>query len=281
MRFGAHVSAAGSVALAPGRAAELELETFQFFSRPPQGGRVKPISKEQADEFKAAMAEHSFDTCYIHAPYIINLASKEARIRGNSIEILKTELERANALGVKAVMFHPGSASSVGSEEKGEELVIEGIREIMKGYRGEALLLVEVSAGAGMVVGAKFDQVGRILDKAKHPKLACCLDTAHIFASGYDLRTDNAVKETMNEFDRHIGFDRLILSHLNDSKVALGERKDRHEHIGEGHIGLKGFEALFSHPVIKKLDLVLETEHDRISEDIKAIKKLREKVTGQ
>ncbi len=276
MKFGAHVSAAGSLANAPKNAAALGLETFQFFSRPPQGGKVNPITDEQAAEFKATCAEFGFTDYYIHAPYIINLASKEERIRNNSIDIIKLELERANQLGVRAVMFHPGSASSVGSEDAGEKLVIDGIKKILKGYKGNTLLLIEVSAGAGMIVGAKFEQIGRIIKAVNHAKLACCLDTAHMFASGYDIRTSEAVKNTLADFDKHVGLDKLIMSHLNDSKVDIGERKDRHEHIGDGFIGKKGFEALFAYPAIQKIDLVLETEHDKIEDDINLIKKIRE-----
>jgi deoxyribonuclease-4 len=278
MRFGAHVSSAGSLALAPARAAEWELETFQMFSRPPQGGRAKPVTEDQAEEFKAAMRQHGFADFYIHAPYIINLASTEARIRSNSIEILRDELIRANALGARAIMFHPGSATSVGSSEVGERMVMDGIKEIMRGYRGDAVFCVEVSAGAGMVIGARFDAVGRILKGAAHPKLGCCLDTAHVFASGYDLRTPEAVKATMDEFDEHVGLSNLVLSHLNDSKVELGARKDRHEHIGYGHIGVAGFEAMFAHPAFQAIDLILETEYDKITDDIRLIKELRERI---
>lgn len=278
MRFGAHVSAAGGLELAPERAGELNLEVFQFFSRPPQGGRVGPISQETAKKFRAACEKHGFDTCYVHAPFIINLASSEERIRSSSVDILRQELERSSRLGAKALMFHPGSAAKVG-EAVGEKLVIAGVRNILKGYRGTARFLIEISAGAGAVVADRFEEVRRLLDGVNDDRLAVCFDTAHAFASGYDLRTAKAVKETMGEFDRVVGFDRLLLSHCNDSKVELGARKDRHEAIGRGHIGRAGFRALLAHPRFSKLDLILETEPEGWKKDLNTLRSLRPSAT--
>lgn len=274
MRFGAHVSAAGGLELAPERASALKLEVFQFFSRPPQGGRVGPISQETAKRFRVACEKHGFDTCYVHAPFVINLASNEERVRSASADILRQELERASALGAKAVMFHPGSAAKVG-EAAGEKFVVAGIKKILKGYRGAARFLIEISAGAGAVVADRFEEVRRLLEGVNDDRLAVCFDTAHAFASGYDLRTAKAVKATLDEFDRLVGFDRLMLSHCNDSKVELGARKDRHEAIGRGHIGRAGFRALLAHPQFSKLDLILETEPAGWREDLKTLRNLQ------
>jgi deoxyribonuclease-4 len=277
MNLGVHISAAGGVERAPERAAALGLETFQFFTRPPQGGRVSPIAKETASAFRAACERHGLERCYVHAPFFINLASKEERIRRSSIEILREELERASILGVAGMMFHPGSASGVG-EEKGEELVIAGIRKILRGYRGSARLLVEISAGAGMIVCDRFEEVARVLAGTDHDQLGVCFDTAHAFASGYDLRTPESVRKVMREFDHLVGFDRLALTHCNDSKVGLGERKDRHEHIGKGQLGLDAFRALLAHPKFGKLDFILETEEEGWPEDIETLKQIRREV---
>ncbi|MEY4745000.1 MAG: hypothetical protein RL272_945, partial [Candidatus Parcubacteria bacterium] len=231
MLFGAHVSAAGGLSNVPKNAAELGLECFQFFSRPPQGGRVSPIAREEAAAFLAGCDANGFSTWYIHAPYVINLASKKARIRASSVEILRGELERGTMLKAAAVMFHPGSASGVG-EEQGLALVIDGIKRILKGYKGSTRFLIEISAGAGMVIGDRFEEVRRMIDGVEDERIGVCFDTAHAFASGYDLRTPEAVAATMAEFDRVIGLPRLELSHCNDSKVGIGGRKDRHEHLG-------------------------------------------------
>lgn len=278
MRFGLHVSAAGGLENAPLSAGELGLTTFQFFTRPPQGSFVRSLTPEAVAKFRAACEAGGLDRYYVHAPFILNLASAEQRIRDNSVSILKTELERASALGAYAVMFHPGSAASVGSDEEGERLVIEGLRAILKGYKGSARLLVEISAGAGMVVGDTFEEVGRLLAGAAHDDLGVCFDTAHAFASGYDLRTKETVAAVMKQFDKRVGFDRMPVTHLNDSKVPLGAHKDRHEHLGDGEIGLDGLHALLAHPKFGKLDMIMETEDDKWPEDIAAIKKIMKEV---
>ena len=276
MKFGAHISASGGVSNAPLNAAVLGLETFQFFSRPPQGSRVGPLHKDEITKFRDLCEKHGFEKCYIHAPYIINLASKEERIRNSSVEILRGELERGSQLGVTAMMFHPGSASGVG-EEAGLKLVIDGIKKILKGYKGTTRFLIEISAGAGMVMGDTFEEVGAMLKGAEHEMLGVCFDTAHAFASGYDLRDADSVTKTMKAFDKHIGLDRLELSHCNDSKVDIGARKDRHEHLGKGFIGLDGFKAIVGSKGFKNVNLILETEPDLVADDLVILKKFRDK----
>lgn len=276
MLLGAHVSASGGLFNAPKNAAELGLECFQFFSRPPQGGKVNPIAKEDALAFLRACDGHGLSSWYIHAPYVINLASKEARIRASSVEILRGELERGSLLKTAAMMFHPGSASGVG-EEQGLALVVEGIKKILKGYKGTTRLLIEISAGAGMVMGDRFEEVRAMLDGVDDGRLGVCFDTAHAFASGYDLRTSAAVAATMKEFDRVVGLGSLELSHCNDSKVDLGERKDRHEHIGKGMIGAAGFDAIVRSPAFKDVNLILETPPDEVAQDLAALKRFRER----
>ncbi len=275
MLLGAHVSASGGLSNAPKNAAALGLECFQFFSRPPQGGRIGPIAKDDALAFLRACDAHGFSSWYIHAPYVINLASKEARIRASSVELLRGELERGSLLKTAAMMFHPGSASGVG-EEKGLALVIDGIRKILKGYEGTTRLLIEVSAGAGMVMGDRFEEVRAMIDGAEDERVGVCFDTAHAFASGYDLRTADDVAATMREFDRKIGLDLLEISHCNDSKVGLGERKDRHEHIGRGMIGAGGFKAIIGSPAFKDVNLILETPPDEVSADLAMLRRFRD-----
>ncbi len=274
MLLGAHISAAGGLSNAPKNAASLGLECFQFFSRPPQGGRVGPIPKTEVSAFLSACDAHGFASYYIHAPYIINLASKEERIRTSSIEILRGELERGSLLKVTAMMFHPGSASGVG-EEQGIALVVSGMKKILRGYKGAARFLIEISAGAGMIIGDKFEEVRAILDGVDDERVGVCFDTAHAFASGYDLRTADAVAATMKAFDRTVGLSRLEMSHCNDSKVGIGERKDRHEHLGRGMPGLDGFKAIVGSPAFTKVNLILETPPDDVAADLAILKRLR------
>lgn len=274
MKIGAHVSAAGGLHRAPANAAELGLECFQFFSRSPQGGKAPAISPDSADRFRSACEKAGLESSYIHAPYVINLASAQERIRNNTIEILRGELERGTTLGVKAMMFHPGSASGVGFDQA-MSYVADGIKRVMDGYEGSTRPLIEVSAGAGEVIADTFEEVRQIIDMVADSRLGVCFDTAHAFASGYDLRATAAVAETMTAFDRIIGLDKLVLSHCNDSKVALGSHRDRHEHLGKGMIGADGFKAIISSPAFASIDLILETPIDDVASDIAFLKKER------
>lgn len=279
MRFGAHVSVAGGVWNAPKNAAALGCEVLQMFTRPPQGGKPPTIDNDVAKKFKATMREHGIAEAYIHTPYFINLASAEARIRHSSIQVIRDELDRGSVLGCRAVMFHPGSAKDVG-EEKGVTLVIEGLNEILDGYKGSCQLLIEISAGAGAVMGDTFDEIAAFLNGAEQgSEIGVCFDTQHAFASGYDLRTKEVLSTTFQKFDKIVGLKRLIMSHCNDSKVELGAHKDRHEHLGEGHIGLDAFEALVTHPKLRHLDLILETPFEPndagVRKDLEILKKFR------
>ncbi len=275
MRLGAHVSASGGIWNAPENAAGIGCEVFQYFSRPPQGGPAPKLTDDVIRKFREACDRHEFDTHVIHAPYILNLASLDARIRQGSIRMIREELERGTLLGAKAVMFHPGSAKEV-DLEVGITMVADGIREILKGYKGATQLLIEISAGSGNVIGDTFEEIAAILDKVDDENVGICFDTAHAFASGYDLRTAENVRDVVSEFDRKIGLERLVMSHCNDSKVELGAKKDRHDHLGDGHIGLDGFRALLSDQRLAHLFWIVETPVGGQGEDIEKLKKIRE-----
>lgn len=152
---------------------------------------------------------------------------------------------------------------------------IEGIARVLDGYAGSTKLLIEISAGAGMVIGDQFEEIAEMIAGVDHPELGVCFDTAHAFASGYDLRTVEAVKKTFNRFDKIIGLSRLKMSHCNDSKVDIGMKRDRHEHLGKGFIGLDGFRAIVSSKDLKHMNLFLETEPDGMKEDLELLKKIR------
>ncbi|MBM3204358.1 deoxyribonuclease IV [Candidatus Uhrbacteria bacterium] len=275
MFFGAHVSVAGGVQNAPLNAAKIGCEVFQFFSRSPQGGPAPKLTSENVEAFLKSCKELDMREWVIHTPYYINFASGEERTRKNSVRIVREELERGTTLNAKYVMFHPGSAKDVG-KDKARKFVIDGIKHIYDKYSGACELLIEISAGAGMVIGDTFEEIAELIEGVGHPKLGVCFDTQHAFASGYDLRTKEAVEETFKKFDKIIGLKKLKMSHCNDSKVELAGHRDRHEHLGEGHIGLKGFDAIVNHPKLKHMNLYLETEHDKVVEDLKKLKKMRE-----
>ena len=179
-------------------------------------------------------------------------------------------------------MFHPGSAKDIG-QEAGVEAVINGLDRIMDGYEGSCQLLIEISAGAGAVLGDEFEEIAAFIGGAKRGKdIGVCFDTQHAFASGYDLRTKEAVDQTFSDFDRIIGLNKLVASHCNDSKVEFDAHKDRHQHLGHGFIGADAFKYIVTHPKLQHIDLILETPFDdedepgSREEDIALLKKFRE-----
>jgi deoxyribonuclease IV len=278
--IGCHISIAGGLQNAPARAALLKCETMQIFSRSPHGGPAAPITPDQAEDFKQQMKLAGLNTFVIHAPYILNLGSAKKSTFHGSINIIRTDLERGTSLGANFVMFHPGSFKDLG-EKDGMKQAQEAMEKIMDGYTGTTELLIEISAGAGSVIGDTFEEIAELMDPVKDAKGfgGVCFDTQHAFGSGYDLRDPAAVNQTFTAFDKAIGLKYLRMSHVNDSKVDFGSHRDRHEHIGEGQIGEKGFSAIFEYFKKKKMaiPLILETEHDKVESDIKILKALRDK----
>lgn len=276
MYLGAHVSIAGGVQNAPLNAQKIGAETFQIFSRSPRGGKSN-ITEENIKEFKKNCKNFGFKNFYIHAPYYINLASSNNRIRHGSIGILKEELRIGNELGATAMMTHLGSASDY-TDEEALNLVTKGIKEILKDYSGKTKFLIEISAGSGRIIGDSFEEIGKIIKEVKNKSLGVCFDTCHAFASGYDLRTKEAIENTFKDFDKKIGLKNLVVLHLNDSLVELNSRKDRHADIGHGLIGKKAFAEMMTHQNLKKIDCILETPElkSSYSEQLKQLMKMRD-----
>ncbi len=291
--IGCHVSAAGGVWNAPKNAAILECETFQIFTRPPMGGPAPKIDEEAVEKFKAEMEKYKLTDFVVHCPYIVNFGSAKKPTFHGSISIVSEELKRANSLGAKMVMTHLGSFKDLGPE-KGMKQAQKGFVEVLEKYEKAAKnpkteFLLEIAAGSGEVIGDTFEELAELMEPLKKFKTfgGICFDTQHAFSSGYDIRTSGAVKDTFTKFDKVIGLKWLKMSHINDSKIELGGRKDRHEHIGEGKIGEKGFKALLvylneefrmQNAESETFALILETEHDKVKEDLKILKKLRNKI---
>lgn len=282
MLFGSHISVAGGVEKVPQRAYEVDCEVFQFFSRSPQGGPAPKLLSAQIKKFKENCKKFKQIESYIHAPYYINLASSKSSVRYGSSSVICQELERGSILGVKYVMAHLGSSREVG-EKQSITYVVDGLQRVLNDYIGSTQFLIEISAGAGMVMGDKFEEIAEIIKRVEKneklkDKIGVCFDTCHAFASGYDLRTKITVKKTLKEFDDIIGLSRLKLFHCNDSKFGLDEHRDRHEHLGKGKIGLVGFESLVKEPRLKNVNFVLETPKDNSQDDprnLKILKKFR------
>jgi len=284
MKFGAHVSIAGGIANAPKNAAVLGCEIFQIFTRSPQGGKAPELTPALIKEFKSELKKYKFSDFVIHAPYYINFASANNRIRYGSISVVREELERGSAIGAKYLMTHLGSAKDLGQKEAIKK-TIEGLIKVLDDYHGAAVFLIENSAGAGEILGDTFDEIGEticgVIEKIPKAKIGVCLDTCHAFASGYDWRSKLAVAETLKKFDQAIGLKYLKLMHANDSLTDFNSHLDRHAHIGAGKIGLAGFEAIIRNSRLKNINLILETDSDGLpdprTKDLKILKKFRDK----
>ncbi|HXV26965.1 MAG TPA: deoxyribonuclease IV [Candidatus Paceibacterota bacterium] len=275
-RIGAHVSTAGGIVNAPGRAAELGCETFQCFTRSPQGGPAPELTDEVVARFRGEMERFGMDRFVIHSPYYINLASMSPRIRMASIRVLREELERGSRLGAAYVMTHPGSHAGQ-SYESAAKLVRGAIAKILEGYNGSCGFLLEIAAGAGNVLGDTFGEVADMMrDAGELPGFAgVCFDTCHAFASGYDFSEPEKLKAVLAEFDNTIGLQWLKLTHVNDSKTPLGGRKDRHEHLGKGHIGITGLEHILRSGPFRGIDWILETDDRGREEDVRILREIR------
>lgn len=271
MLFGSHISAAGGVDKAPERASAVGCEVFQFFSRPPQGGPATKLTSQIVRAFKDNCKKFNQAASYIHTPYYINFASTTPRIRYGSIAVVREELERGTTLGCKYVMTHLGSTKQAGPKI-GFHKTWRAIQRILDGYRGSCQLLLEISSGAGDLVGGTFEELHNLIKNVEsvnkyQGKVGVCLDSCHMFAAGYDLRNKAAVNKTLAEFGKKVGFKYLKLMHANDSWGDLGGKRDRHEHIGQGKIGLPGFKALIQDKRLKQVNFILETPKDNPKDD--------------
>ena len=270
-RVGCHVSIAGGIVNAPKRAAELGCEVFQMFTRSPQGGKAPEITPDIAKQFKEEMKKWNQENCYVHTPYYINFASSNDFVRMSAPKIIREELERGSLIGAKYIMTHLGSSKDF-TKEEGLKMTALGIGQVLKGYKGTTGLLLEISAGAGNTIGSIFEELKYILDECGHGNVDVCIDSAHMFASGYDIKTKEGFKKTIEIIKKTVGMNRIKLIHANDSKIELGGRKDRHDHIGDGKIGREGFVNLAS---VFNCDFIAETKDDKVKEDIKILKDTR------
>ncbi|HRY37057.1 MAG TPA: deoxyribonuclease IV [Candidatus Magasanikbacteria bacterium] len=276
MLFGAHVSVGGGIQNAPKNAADIGCEVFQIFTRSPQGGFVPEINETAVRQFLDGVKMYDLKEWYVHTPFFINFASGNPRIKHSSISVVREELERASLLQAKYLMTHLGSYKDLG-HDLGCAQVVQCLAEMLKDYKGKTKFLVEISAGSGEIIGDTFEEIAEIIHhpKLKKYKIGVCFDTQHAFASGYDLRDEKAVEKTLEKFDKIIGLENLKLIHGNDSLTEFGSHKDRHEHIGYGLIGKKGFEAMIKNIKLKDINFILETEYDLVIEDLKLLKKIR------
>ncbi|NIP31332.1 MAG: deoxyribonuclease IV [Candidatus Dadabacteria bacterium] len=245
-----------------------------MFTRSPRGGKPPVIDNELINKFLDNCKTAKIKNYYVHTPYFINLASGKSELRKNSINLVREELERSNKLKVKYIMTHIGSSAGM-DRDQAIDNVISSIKEILKNYKGETKLLLENTAGQGHTIGIRFEEIAEILHKVDYDELGVCLDTAHMFASGYDLRTKQNIDDLVDIISNTVTLSKIKLIHGNDSKVDFNSKKDRHEHIGKGKIGIGGFKFILKNKYLSKFDMIVETPPDGVEEDIKILKKLR------
>ena len=277
MLIGAHVSNAGGLPRAVERGVERGCEAIQIFSQSPRMWRPTAYTADDFAEFREAMAASPIKAVIIHAVYLINCATEDREMRGKSLASLLQSLRVGAGIGAVGVVLHPGSAKG-GDVPKAIKRAGKVIKEALAETE-KCSLLLEDTAGAGGTLGRSFEELAALIDAAGGGKrLGTCLDSCHLFASGYDVSTRDSLAEVINEFDRTVGCDRLGALHVNDSAVALGSNRDRHAIMGEGELGEKGCAVFISEPRFDTLPGVLETGRDHGSpaaEDVALAKKLR------
>jgi deoxyribonuclease-4 len=277
MLIGAHVSNAGGLPNAVERGVQRGCETIQIFNQSPRMWRPTAYSDDDFAEFREAMAASPIKSVMIHAVYLINSATEDREMREKSLTSLLQSLRVGAGIGAVGVVLHPGSAKT-GDVPKAIKRAGKVIKEALAETE-ECPLLLEDTAGAGGTLGRSFEELAELIDAGGGGKrLGICLDSCHLFASGYDVRTRDSLAEVIDDFDRTVGCDRLGALHVNDSAVPLGSNRDRHAIMGEGDLGEKGCAVFISEPRFDKLPGVLETGRDHGSpaaEDVALAKKLR------
>ena len=286
-RIGFHVSILGGISNSVDNALKMGCNAFQIFSRNPRGWAAKPLQDDDVEKFRKKLNESKIDrySTFVHMPYLPNLASSDKELHKRSTDTLREEIKRCSTLGIPHVILHLGRHGEQGSEG--------GISQIEKACTSAinysptskleskirkkktidiehepVTIVLENSAGGKNSLGSRFDELGLILDKLKFSSgrqnsFGICLDTCHAFAAGYELRTKDGVSETLDKFKSEIGLKNLKLVHLNDSKDMVSSKRDRHEHIGLGKIGIQGFKELFTYEEVKKIPIIMETPLDK------------------
>jgi deoxyribonuclease-4 len=277
MLIGAHVSNAGGLARAVERGVERGCEAIQIFNQSPRMWRPTAYSEDDFAEFREAMAKSPIKAVIIHAVYLLNCATEDREMRSKTLASLIQSLRVGAGIGAVGVVLHPGSAKR-GDVPKAIARAGKVIKEALA-ETDKCALHLEDTAGAGGTLGRSFDELAELLKAAGGGKrLGICLDSCHLLASGYDVRTRDALAHTIDEFDRSVGCGRLGSLHVNDSAVKLGSNRDRHALMGEGELGENGCAVFLSEPRFEKLPCVLETGHDGgapAAEDVALARKLR------
>jgi deoxyribonuclease-4 len=285
VRIGIHTSIAGDLLQSLEIARKLGCNALQIFSTSPRmwpraaGSR---IPEPDAARFRERRAELGLGPLVIHDNYLINLASPQPVLRARSIQAFHDELVRAVALGADFLVLHPGSSRG-SSAEQATRQIAQGLRQAARGIKFNGLrILLENTSGMGTALGSRFEELEAILDATPDLPLGVCLDTAHLFEAGYDVRSEAGLERTLEAVERTVGLHRVFVIHVNDSKTPLGSRVDRHEHIGRGRIGLQAFRRILNHPLLsadgsyrlRGRAFILETPIERPGDDRRNVRTL-------
>ena len=256
MKLGAHVSASGGVSKSIERALDIGAEAIQIFASSPRAWKFNHPKPEEVERFRKKSEESGIGPCYIHGSYLVNIGGSEDQLQ-KSIDCLVNNMSAAGEIGAEGVIFHGGSHKG-----KGFDAVLNQaancLTQVLEKSPDNVWLCLENSAGMGAHIGSSFREIGRILKVVDHPNLKVCLDTEHCFAAGYNLAVPEELDKVIAEFDSEIGLDKLVAVHANDAKVELGSGVDRHENIGEGYIGILGFESILGNAAFKNVPFFLE-----------------------
>lgn len=264
--IGAHVSAAGGVKNAPFNAKKIGASAFALFTKNQKQWKAKDLSDDDINSFKAAMEENGYTSRQVlpHDSYLINLGNRDQEKWEKSVNAFRDELHRVEQLGLTMLNFHPGAHLKLYSEDDCLKRIAEGMN-LAASRTESAVMVIENTAGQGSALGRKFEDLARLIELCDDKsRVGVCLDTCHMFAAGYDIRTADSFEAVFSEFDKTVGFEWLRGMHINDAKSELGSRVDRHHSLGEGNIGWEAFEQIAGDPRFDNIPLVLETIDDAL-----------------
>lgn len=273
--LGAHVSTAGGFEKAIERGEALGCTTIQIFTKSNRQWHAKKITDEEADLFIKAQKQSSIDPVIAHCSYLINIGSPKKDIEKKSVAALIEEVQRCDKLKIRGLVLHPGA--HLGSDEQEcLKRIAENLDTVFEKTETKTTILLETMAGQGSTIGNSFEQLATIYNHSAHKrKIEFCLDTCHVFAAGYDLRTEKTYDALWKKFNDILGIDKLGAIHVNDSKKSLGCHVDRHEDIGKGELGLEAFRLIFNDPRLFDIPKIIETPKDDPEEDARNLATIR------
>lgn len=282
MPFGAHMSISGGLAKAFARGQQVGCEAMQIFTKSERQWAAKPIAPEDAAAFRAEQARTGIGPVVVHDSYLINLAAPGDELWAKSTAAFAHELERCAQLAIPYLVTHPGAHTGSGEAAGLEREAAALNRLFAEGVGGDTVVLLETTAGQGSALGNRFEHLARLFELVPYPaRLGVCLDTCHVFAAGYDIRTPEAYAATFAEFDRLVGLQQIRCFHLNDSQKDLGSRVDRHAGIGQGCIGLEAFRLLVNDRRFAAVPKIIETpKGDDMAEDVENLALLRSLISA-